>query len=123
MKPAKFDYYAPTSRDEVLELLGQHGYDAKVLAGGQSLMPMMNLRLARPAVVVDINRVEGLSVIANDGGGMTIGAMTSQRQIELSTEVGGTVPGYRRRHTAHRPLPDTQPGHDRGQPGPLGPGG
>ena len=92
MKPAKFDYYAPTSRDEVLELLGQHGYDAKVLAGGQSLMPMMNLRLARPAVVVDINRVEGLSVIANDGGGMTIGAMTRQRQIELSTEVGEQFP-------------------------------
>ena len=92
MKPAKFDYYAPTTRDEVLELLGQHGYDAKVLAGGQSLMPMMNLRLARPAVVVDINRVEGLSVIANDGGGMTIGAMTRQRQIELSTEVGERFP-------------------------------
>ena len=82
MKPAKFDYYAPTTRDEVLELLGRHGYDAKILAGGQSLMPMMNLRLARPAVVVDINRVEGLSGINSDDGGMTISAMTRQRQIE-----------------------------------------
>ena len=87
MKPAKFDYYAPTTRDEALELLGQHGYDAKVLAGGQSLMPMMNLRLARPAVVVDINRMEGLSGIASDGGCMTFGAMTRQRQIERSAEV------------------------------------
>ncbi len=92
MKPAKFDYYAPTTRDEVLELLGQHGYDAKALAGGQSLMPMMNLRLARPAVVVDINRVEGLSGIVADSGGITIGAMTRQRQIERSAEVGGRFP-------------------------------
>ena len=92
MKPAKFDYYAPTTRDEALELLGQHGYYAKVLAGGQSLMPMMNLRLARPSVVVDINRVEGLSGIASDGGGMTIGAMTRQRQIEGSAEVGDDFP-------------------------------
>ena len=92
MKPAKFDYYAPTTRDEVLELLGQHGYDAKVLAGGQSLMPMMNLRLARPAVVVDINRVEGLAGISSDGGGMTIGAMTRQRQIERSAEVADGFP-------------------------------
>ena len=92
MKPAKFDYYAPTTRHEVLELLGQHGYDAKVLAGGQSLMPMMNLRLARPAVVVDINRVDGLSGIARDGGGLTIGAMTRQRQIERSSEVSERFP-------------------------------
>ena len=92
MKPAKFDYYAPTTRDEVLELLGQHGYDAKVLAGGQSLMPMMNLRLARPAVVVDINRVEGLSGISSNGSGMTIGAMTRQRQIERSAEIGDKFP-------------------------------
>ncbi len=92
MKPAKFDYYAPTTRDEALELLGQHGYDAKVLAGGQSLMPMMNLRLARPAVVVDINRVDGLSGIASDGGGLTIGAMTRQRQIERSSEVSARFP-------------------------------
>ena len=92
MKPAKFDYYAPTTRDEALELLGQHGYDAKVLAGGQSLMPMMNLRLARPAVVVDINRVEGLSGISSDDGGTTIGAMARQRQIERSAEVAERFP-------------------------------
>ena len=92
MKPAKFDYFAPSTLDETLELLGQHGYDAKVLAGGQSLMPMMNLRLARPAVVVDINRVEGLSGITSSGDGMTIGAMTRQRQVERSAEVGDKFP-------------------------------
>ena len=92
MKPAKFDYYAPTTRDEVLELLGQYGHDAKVLAGGQSLMPMMNMRLARPAVVVDINRVEGLSGIACDDGGMTVGAMTRQRTLERSGEVRELFP-------------------------------
>ena len=92
MKPAKFDYHAPTTRDEVLELLEQHGYDAKVLAGGQSLMPMMNLRLARPAVVVDINRAEGLSCIARDDGGLTVGAMTRQRTLERSGEIRDLFP-------------------------------
>ena len=92
MKPAKFDYHAPTTRDEALELLGQYGYDAKVLAGGQSLMPMMNLRLARPAVAVDINRVEGLAGIGSDRGGMTLGAMARQRQLERSPEVAERFP-------------------------------
>ena len=84
MKPAKFDYYAPTTLDETLELLAQHGADAKVLAGGQSLMPMMNLRLVRPAVVVDINRVEGLAGITAADGAITVGALTRQRQLERS---------------------------------------
>ena len=84
MKPAKFDYFAPTTLDETLELLAQHGPDAKVLAGGQSLMPMMNLRLVRPAVVVDINRVEGLSGISASNGTITVGALTRQRDLERS---------------------------------------
>ena len=92
MKPAKFDYYAPVARDEALGLLAQHGYDAKALAGGQSLMPMMNLRLARPAVVVDINRVAGLSGIDSGESGMTIGAMTRQRDLERSAEVRERFP-------------------------------
>ena len=92
MKPARFDYHAPTTRDEVLELMAQHGHDARLLAGGQSLMPMMNLRLARPAVVVDINRVEGLSGIASDDEGLTVGAMTRQRTLERSVEVRQLFP-------------------------------
>ena len=92
MKPAKFDYFAPTTLDESLELLAQHGLDAKVLAGGQSLMPMMNLRLVRPAVVVDINRVEGLSGISAADGTITIGALTRQRDLERSDVIRGAFP-------------------------------
>ena len=92
MKPAKFDYYAPTTLDEALELLARHGPDAKVLAGGQSLMPMMNLRLVRPAVVIDINRVAGLAGINQADGAITIGALTRQRQLERSSAVRDAFP-------------------------------
>ena len=92
MKPAKFDYHAPTTLDETLELLGQHGADAKALAGGQSLMPMMNLRLVRPAVVIDINRVAGLSGISASGGVVTVGAMTRQRDLERSEVIRDAFP-------------------------------
>jgi carbon-monoxide dehydrogenase medium subunit len=64
MKPPRFDYHAPASVDEALALLARHGDGARVLAGGQSLMPMLNFRLARPAHLVDINRVRGLDGIA-----------------------------------------------------------
>ena len=85
MKPAPFDYHAPRDVDEALSLLAEHGDDAKLLAGGQSLMPMMNMRLATPQVVVDINRIEGLDAIAPAaGGGLTLGAMTRQRTVERS---------------------------------------
>ena len=92
MKPAKFDYHAPTTLDETLELLAQHGADAKALAGGQSLMPMMNLRLVRPAVVIDINRVAGLSGISASGGVVTVGAMTRQRDLERSEVIRDAFP-------------------------------
>ena len=84
MKPARFDYYAPSSLDEALELLDRHGEDARPLAGGQSLVPLLNLRLARPAVVVDLNRVAGLSELAEADGGLRIGAMVRERTVELS---------------------------------------
>ena len=61
MKPAKFDYFAPDSLPEALDLAAQFGHAAKVLAGGQSLMPLMNMRLARPGVVIDINRISELA--------------------------------------------------------------
>ena len=92
MKPAKFDYFAPTSLNEALELLGQHGADAKVLAGGQSLMPMMNLRLVRPAVVIDINRVAGLSGISASDGSVTVGALTRQRDLQGSDVIRDVFP-------------------------------
>ena len=88
MKPAPFEYLAPLELQEVLESLQQYGEEAKVLAGGQSLMPLMNLRLARPKVVIDINRISGLSTIsAGPNGGLVIGALTRQRAIERSATV------------------------------------
>ena len=68
MKPPRFRYFAPTTVDEAVELLSTHADAAKVLAGGQSLVPMLNLRLARPEVLVDINRVESLSYLRVEDG-------------------------------------------------------
>jgi len=83
MKPAPFEYYAPSNVEEVLTLLNEHGYDAKVLAGGQSLVPTMNFRLAQPSVIIDLNRVSGLSFVEPESaGGMRLGAMTRQREAE-----------------------------------------
>jgi len=93
MKPAKFDYFAPTSLVEALELLNQYGDDAKLLAGGQSLMPMLNMRLARPNVVIDINRIPDLDYISSTpDGGLAIGALTRQRSVEKSTGVNESLP-------------------------------
>ena len=93
MKPAPFNYYAPTTADETLARLAEHGWDAKILAGGQSLIPMMNFRLAQPAVLVDINPVAELAYIqsARDGG-LRIGAMTRQAQIERDPLVAQAAP-------------------------------
>ena len=87
MKPAKFEYDDPSTEDEVLELLARHGDECKVLAGGQSLVPLMNFRLARPARLVDVNRVESLGGIGLDGGTLVMRAMTRHAQVERSSEV------------------------------------
>ncbi|MBI3326457.1 MAG: xanthine dehydrogenase family protein subunit M [Nitrospinae bacterium] len=88
MKPVNFDYLAPTDVVEALALLEQYGDEAKILAGGQSLMPLMNLRLARPRVIIDINRLSDLAYISPDpNGGMAIGALTRQRAMERSSLV------------------------------------
>jgi carbon-monoxide dehydrogenase medium subunit len=82
MKPAPFEYHAPGSVPEVLSLLAEHGYDAKVLAGGQSLVPMMNFRLVQPAVLVDINNIPGLAGIEGDKNGLRLGAMVRHSSLE-----------------------------------------
>ncbi len=93
MKPAPFTYYCPDTLDEAVRLLHEHGDDGKILAGGQSLMPLMSLRLARPAVIVDMNRVPGLDRIAVNGdGSLSIGAMTRQRAIERDAALPGRNP-------------------------------
>jgi len=85
MKPAPFEYFAPVELQEALDLLERYGDEAKILAGGQSLMPLMNLRLARPGLIIDINRLSSLDTItATPEGGLTIGALTRQRALERS---------------------------------------
>ena len=93
MKPAPFKYYAPTTVDEALAHLTEHGWDAKVLAGGQSLIPMMNFRIAQPAVLVDLNNVSELFYIRPNGnGGLRLGAMTRQSQVEHDSLVAKRAP-------------------------------
>jgi carbon-monoxide dehydrogenase medium subunit len=92
MKPPRFDYHAPHSIDEAVELLARYGGDAKVLAGGQSLMPMLNFRLARPAALVDINRIPELAYVREADGAVAFGAMTRQRTIEFSPLVAHRLP-------------------------------
>lgn len=84
MKPAPFRYFAPKTIDEALALLAEHGWDAKPLAGGQSLVPTMNFRLAQPAVLIDLNGVDELFFLRPQGSGLSIGAMTRQRTLERS---------------------------------------
>ncbi len=93
MKPASFEYYAPQTVSEAVATLAQHGYDAKALAGGQSLIPMMNFRLAQPSILVDLNGVSELFYTrpARDGS-VQIGAMTRQRAVEHDPLVGQVAP-------------------------------
>lgn len=93
MKPPAFDYHAPTSVDEAIALLERYGGEAKVLAGGQSLVPLLNFRLARPAALVDLNRIPDLAGIRDeDGESVRLGGMTRQRAIEDSDVVARRVP-------------------------------
>lgn len=89
MKPAPFAYADPTTVDEALALVGEFGDEAKLLAGGQSLVPMLNLRLARPGALVDLNGVAGLDHIRTDDGTLVIGAMTRQRTLENAELLDG----------------------------------
>jgi aerobic carbon-monoxide dehydrogenase medium subunit len=91
MKPASFTYHDPVSIDEVTDLLWRHE-NARLLAGGQSLMPMMNFRLVTPDHLIDLNRVDGLDGIQSTGNALRFGAMTRQRDIELSAQVKQLCP-------------------------------
>src|SRR5204863_9122051 len=82
--PAAFDYQRAGSADEAIALLGEHGDDAKLLAGGHSLLPLMKLRLATPAMLIDVGRVTDLSYIRDEQGHVAIGALTRHRALETS---------------------------------------
>ena len=120
MIPAEFDYVAPTSLDEALSALREGGEDAKVLAGGHSLLPLMKLRLSAPALLVDIARVPGLTGIDRQNGGWRIGAMTShaamagEQGLGLIAEVASTIadPQVRHRGTIGGSLAHGDPASD-----------
>ena len=92
MKPPKFDYHAPPTVDEAIALLTRYGGEAKLLAGGQSLVPLLNFRLSRPAALVDLNRIPSLAYIREADGYVRLGAMTRQRTIEFSPVVRRRLP-------------------------------
>jgi xanthine dehydrogenase iron-sulfur cluster and FAD-binding subunit A len=92
VKPPVFAHVVVDTVEEAVATLARHGEDAKLLAGGQSLMPILNMRLASPRILVDLNRVPGLAFIEERAGGLAIGAMTRQRAVERSALVASTVP-------------------------------
>jgi len=89
MYPARFEYHAPQSVDEALTVLERYGDEGKVLAGGQSLIPLMKLRFASPKALVDINRIEGLDSIEEDNGFLSIGALVRHKDCERSDALRG----------------------------------
>ena len=81
MIPAQFDYVAPTTLEEALSVLAEHGDDAKIIAGGQSLLPVLRMRLNAPEMVVDLGRIEGLRGVRDDGDAIVVGAMTTHNDV------------------------------------------
>ncbi|MCP5097381.1 MAG: xanthine dehydrogenase family protein subunit M [Chloroflexi bacterium] len=94
MKPAPFEYVLPDSLPEALSALREHGFDAKLLAGGQSLVPVMNFRLNQPGVLIDLNRLEELNFIREDAasGEIRLGGMVRQRQLERDALIAERLP-------------------------------
>ena len=92
MIPPAFEYLRPNTIPEAIALLQQHGEDAKILSGGQSLIPMMKLRIARPGYLIDINRISGLSYIKEEGGFLKIGGLTREAELESSAVIRAKYP-------------------------------
>jgi len=106
MKPVSFRYFAPRTVDDALDLLATHGHDGKILAGGQSLVPAMNFRLARPASLIDINRIDALDYVREDGGKLHIGALARHARFEAPV-TGGALSALLpqvARHIGHLPI-------------------
>src|SRR6266850_887777 len=105
MKPVSFRYFAPRTVDDALDLLASHGEEGKTLAGGQSLVPAMNFRLARPTSLIDINRIDALDYVREEGGELRIGALARHflwkhcsRRSGLRMVLGGRHTRCRVRH-------------------------
>ncbi|MFC5747865.1 FAD binding domain-containing protein [Actinomadura rugatobispora] len=92
MKPAAFEYHVPSTVAETVGMLAELGDDAKILAGGQSLVPMMALRLARPEHLVDVNRVAGLTGVSRENGSLVVGAATRHATLQRDPEIASAVP-------------------------------
>ncbi|MBI5825817.1 MAG: xanthine dehydrogenase family protein subunit M [Chloroflexi bacterium] len=92
MKPAPFEYHVPDSLEQALGLMRQYAGDAKILAGGQSLVPAMNFRVAQPGVLIDLNRVSELSFIRGKGETIHVGAMTRERHLEFDSSIEKHIP-------------------------------
>lgn len=103
MKPAPFDYVKPSTLDEALGLFAEHGDDASVLAGGQSLVATLNMRLSSPAILIDINAIDELKQVSVEAGRLRIGALTRHVEIEGSAEIVAAAPLIAEavRHIAH----------------------
>jgi len=106
LKPAPFAYVRAESLDQVFDLLDEHGDDARILAGGQSLMATLNMRLSAPEVLIDINRIDGLSDITRDGDTLRIGALARHSQVLASEDVTAMAPlvAQAMPHVAHQAI-------------------
>jgi aerobic carbon-monoxide dehydrogenase medium subunit len=106
MKPVSFQYFAPRTVDHALDLLAEYGDEGKVLAGGQSLVPAMNFRLARPASLIDINRIDALDYLLEENGALRIGALVRHARFEAPVADGalGRFLPLVTRHIAHLPI-------------------
>ena len=92
MKPAPFEYHVPDLLEQALDLMHQHAGEAKILAGGQSLVPAMNFRVVQPSVLIDLNRVAELSFIRQEGETIRVGAMTRERHLEFDSSIAKHIP-------------------------------
>jgi len=106
LKPAPFAYVRAESLDQVFDLLDEHGDDARILAGGQSLMATLNMRLSAPEVLIDINRIDGLSDITRDGDTLRVGALARHSQVLASEDVTAMAPlvAQAMPHVAHQAI-------------------
>lgn len=92
MKPAPFEYFVPDTLEQALDLLREHGDEAKLLAGGQSLVPAMNFRIHQPSILIDLNRVPKLSYIQDNGEVIRVGAMSRERHLEFDDLIAKRIP-------------------------------